>query len=185
MKPSGRGMALEALINHASAVYRERGWCVVYKRPTPVKILRTRGTRILSAVLESASTVDYEGVYRGHSLQFEAKSTAENRFDLKNILPHQVAHLRECRAQGALCFLLLEFSAQGRVYLVPAERIFSALDDAENGGRKSIRNADIESTCYAVTQGRGVVLDYLAALDAWLAAEPQQAAQVEAARKNG
>ncbi|MCY0895526.1 MAG: Holliday junction resolvase RecU [Alicyclobacillaceae bacterium] len=163
----GRGMAFETLINHANAIYRQRGLAVVQKRPTPIKILRTNGTRIVSAVLESASTVDYEGVYRGRSLQFEAKSTREKRFDLKNLLPHQVEHLRACAAQGALCFVLVEFTEQQRIYLLPGERMLLAWDASQHGGAKSIPLKDIEQSCFPVQQGRGVLVDYLAAVELW------------------
>ncbi|MCL6634073.1 MAG: Holliday junction resolvase RecU [Alicyclobacillus herbarius] len=45
-----RGAALESLINQTNEVYRARGWAVVTKRPTPVAIVRTKGTHTKSSI---------------------------------------------------------------------------------------------------------------------------------------
>jgi recombination protein U len=161
-----RGMELEQLINYANQQYMTKGIAVINKRPTPVKIMRTQGTRITSAILEAKSTVDYEGVYRGKSLQFEAKQTREKtNFPLKNIHPHQVEHLRACGRQGAVTFLIVDFTAWHRIYYVPGKVIVDAWDRGEAGGRKSVPYDDIERLCFPISQGRGVVLDYLAVVD--------------------
>lgn len=166
MSTGNRGMALETLINHANAQYMEKGIAVVNKRPTPVKIMRTQGTRITAAVLESKSTVDYEGVYRGHSLQFEAKQTREEtRFPLDNFHAHQVEHMRRCMKAGAICFVILEFSQHHEIYYVTGKLIVDAWDAGERGGRKSIPYEDIAVTCYQLSSGNGIVLDYLAVVD--------------------
>lgn len=159
-------MALEALINHSNDSYLARGMAVIHKRPVPIKILRSQGSRIVSAVLESPSTVDYEGVYRGRSLQFEAKSTkVDTRFDFDNIHPHQLQHMRACDSQGAICFVILEFSRRGHIFYVPAQLLVRAWDAGQSGGRKSIPYDDIAAVCYALKPGRGVALDYLAVVD--------------------
>lgn len=81
-----RGAELENAINYTNQVYTQRGMAVVNKRPTPIKVTKSKGTRVLSGFFEEKSTVDYDGVYKGHSLCFEAKSTAEHlRFPLDNI----------------------------------------------------------------------------------------------------
>lgn len=48
-----RGMALEHLIEFTNSAYLNHGWAVVHKRPTPVKIVKTQGTRVTSALLEA------------------------------------------------------------------------------------------------------------------------------------
>lgn len=172
MSQGNRGMQLEALINHANEQYMARGMAVVHKRPTPVKIIRTQGSRITAAVLESKSTVDYQGVYRGHALEFEAKQTSEKtRFPLDNIHQHQVDHLRACAKQGAVTFLIVEFTKWHKVFYLPGKVIVDAWDQSERGGRKSVPYEDIERMCFTVTQGRGIVLDYLAIVDQTIAQE--------------
>lgn len=163
---ANRGMSLENLVNRANEQYMARGLAVIHKRPVPVKILRTQGTRITSGFLEAKSTVDYSGVYRGHALEFEAKATREKtRFPLDNIHPHQVEHLRSCMAAGAVCFLIMEFTQHHEIYYVPAKMVVDAWDAGAGGGRKSIPYEDVRVMCYKLQSGRGVVLDYLATVD--------------------
>ncbi len=163
---SNRGMALEALINLTNETYRNKGIAVVYKRPTPIHIVSSSGTRITSAFLEAASTVDYEGVYHGFSLQFEAKSTREKtRFPLDNVHEHQVAHMRACMAQGAIVFALVEFSRLEEVFYLPGRLLIEAWDKRMAGGPASIPYQDFERQCERVESGRGVPLDYLPIVD--------------------
>jgi len=169
---SNRGMGLEQLINYSNEVYRTRGHAVVYKRPTPVKILRTQGSRIVNAHLESPSTVDYEGVYRGHSLQFEAKSTrVASRFDLKNFHEHQIEHLKSCMNHGAIAFVIVEFAGTDERFFVPASLIIKTWDDQADGGAKSIRYEDFAQWCQRIPSGRGVPVDYLIAVDKLLGSQ--------------
>jgi recombination protein U len=166
MTHANRGAGLEALINHTNEVYRARGWAVVHKRPTPVAIVRTRGTQIVSAYLEAKSTVDYEGVYRGRSLQFEAKSTRESsRFPLSNFHAHQIEHMRACLNQGAIVFAIVEFARDNERLYVPARLILDAWDRWKAGGKASIPREDLEAQCYEIRSGRGVAVDYLAVVD--------------------
>ncbi|QQE80910.1 Holliday junction resolvase RecU [Alicyclobacillus sp. SO9] len=166
LSQGNRGMSLELLINHSNQIYYERGQAVVNKRPTPVKIVKTKGTRILSAYLESPSTVDYEGTYQGHSLQFEAKSTKQlNRFPMDNVHLHQINHLRARRLSGAITFAVIEFAKRNTVFYVPGELIERAWDAAENGGKKSIPFDDLSRECLTIGSKSGIPLDYLAAVD--------------------
>ncbi|WDL98148.1 Holliday junction resolvase RecU [Alicyclobacillus sp. ALC3] len=163
---ANRGMSLENLVNRANEQYRARGVAVIHKRPTPIKVHGSRGTQITKAFFEAKSTVDYQGVYRGHALEFEAKSTKEKtRFPLDNLHAHQVEHLRSCMAAGAICFVVLEFTARHEIYFVPGKMVVNAWDAGERGGRKSIPYEDIQVMCYRLESGRGVVLDYLTTVD--------------------
>ncbi|EEL50584.1 Recombination protein U (Penicillin-binding protein-related factor A) [Bacillus cereus Rock3-44] len=75
---------------------------------------------------EAKSTVDYDGVYRGRAIAFEAKSTEKDtRFDLKNIAQHQLDYLEKSEKMGAVCFFLIKFSKDKIVFLVPASVIQS------------------------------------------------------------
>ena len=161
-----RGMSLESMINYSNEVYRTRGIAVIHKRPVPVKIVRTKGNQILQAYLEAHSTVDYEGVYREHSLQFEAKSTrVKTRFDLDNFHTHQVEHLRLCVHHGAVAFVIVEFAISDERYLLPAGTLIRFWDAVKSGGSKSIPLQDIAESGYWISSGRGVPVDYLAIVD--------------------
>ena len=162
---ANRGMGLEALITYTNEVYLTRHMAVVHKRPTPVKILQTRGSKV-NGYLEAASTVDYEGVYNGHSLQFEAKSTRDlRRLTLDNFHAHQVDHIRECMKQGAVVFVLVEFVKHGQVFYVPGNLVVNAWDKWKAGGPASLMYDDLSVQCTLIPKGRGVPLDYLAVVD--------------------
>lgn len=166
MSYGNRGMGLEMLINHTNEVYRMRGMAVVTKRPTPVKIVRTKGTKVLAAYIEAPSTVDYEGCYRGRSLQFEAKQTKETtRLPLDNFHQHQVDHMRACYNQGAIVFAVVEFSKDDERLFVPAKLILDAWDKRLAGGRASIPREELELQCWDIKSTRGVPCDYLAVID--------------------
>lgn len=164
MNRANRGMAFEQMIDYTNRMYEQKGIAVVNKRPTPVKILGRTGGKI-TGFLESPSTVDYDGTYRGKSIVFEAKSTAElNRFDLKNIQAHQVEYLSKCHKHGAISFLLIEFAKHRTVYLLPYVTLKHYWDAQAKGGRKSILISDLDINAYQVESGR-VPVDYLAIVD--------------------
>lgn len=94
-----RGMAFEKLINLSNEMYQREGVALINKRPTPVK----------DGYYESKSTVDYDGVYRGRAIAFEAKSTNEiNRFDLKTLRSTNWITWRKQRKWGQFVSSLLD-----------------------------------------------------------------------------
>lgn len=89
MGQSNRGMAFEMLINLSKEMYQREGVALINKHATSVKVLKSAGGRVLNGFYEAKSTVDYDGVYKGRAIAFEAKSTENaTRFDLKNIAQH-------------------------------------------------------------------------------------------------
>ncbi|WP_416809021.1 Holliday junction resolvase RecU [Bacillus thuringiensis] len=85
-----RGMVFEMLINLANEMYQRGGVALINKRPTPVKVLKSKGGRVLNGFYEAKSTVDYDGVYKGRAIAFEAKSTEKDtRFENKLELKHE------------------------------------------------------------------------------------------------
>lgn len=166
MNQGNRGMGLETLITTANAAYNSKGIALIDKLPTPIKVTKSNGKRIFDGFFQAKSTVDYYGVYQGRPIIFEAKSTKiESRFELKNIHDHQIQHLRTCESMGAICFVILEFSKRNEIFYVPAQLMIRVWDTAQLGGPKSIPYDDIAVSCYKLTSGRGVVLDYLAVVD--------------------
>lgn len=167
-----RGAAFETLINYTNDLYEARKLAVINKRSTPVKVTKSAGTKVLAGFYEARSTVDYDGVYRGRAVFFEAKTTLElDRFDLKNIATHQYEHLEKCHGFGALCFVLVEFRKQHKTYVLPFETLRAYVTAAAKGGRKSMTLDNFEMEAYEVRKGR-VPLDYLAAVDKIWFTEP-------------
>lgn len=165
---ANRGMALELLLNNTNRMYKSANIGVFNKRPTPVKVLKTdkRGN-ITKSNWQEKSTVDYDGVYKGRAVYFEAKSTEKNTsFPLEYIHRHQIDYLKDTQEMGAICFFLIEFRTDHVIYFVPvylvAEYYESMLYD---GGRKSIPREEFEKRAYIVPQTNRAAVDYLYHVD--------------------
>ncbi|WHY17113.1 Holliday junction resolvase RecU [Paenibacillus sp. G2S3] len=75
---------------------------VINKRATPVKVTKSKGSKVHAGYFEAQATVDYDGIYRERAVFFEAKSIQElDRFDLKNVADHQYEHLDMCHKFGS------------------------------------------------------------------------------------
>src|SRR5574344_342191 len=73
-----RGMGLEDDINLSNDFYNAQGRCLIYKRPTPIRVVRMDRIdrkKITEAYFSAKSTTDYNGVYKGRYMDFEAKET--------------------------------------------------------------------------------------------------------------
>ncbi|CAK1234852.1 Penicillin-binding protein-related factor A [Fructobacillus tropaeoli] len=168
-----RGMALESLINDANEYYLANHLAVIYKKPTPVTIVNVdyparSAAKITEAYFQQPSTTDYNGVYQGRYVDFDAKETKnKTSFPMKNFHEHQVRHLSEVVAQGGVGFVLIKFTILDETYLYPAPdlvRNWQALD-----GHRSLPYADIVAAGYLVKPSLMPSLDYLQALDDYLA----------------
>ena len=82
-------MDFEEAINQSNQYYLLNKQAVVHKKPTPVQIVKVDYPKRSAAVIKEAyfrqaSTTDYNGVYQGRYIDFEAKETKIPRpFPLK------------------------------------------------------------------------------------------------------
>lgn len=163
---ANRGMGFEADINDTNAYYLEKEMALIYKRPTPINIVKvdyTKGAKITQAYFEAQSTTDYNGVYKGHYIDFEAKSTrSATSFPLSNIAPQQVRHLRNVKKHGGIAFFLINCYAIGEVYLLDAEFV---CDFYETKPRKSIPISVIKEKGHLVKEAYRPRFDYLPLVD--------------------
>ena len=64
-----RGMDLEYVIEQANTYYRDNDLAYIYKKPTPIKVVKTSysnsGKRITDAFYEMPSSLDFNGIYKG------------------------------------------------------------------------------------------------------------------------
>lgn len=160
-----RGQAFEYTLDYTNQIYKNKGIALINKRPTPVKVIRSKGTKVLSGFFEAKSTVDYDGIYNGKAIYFEAKTTKLPRFPLDMIHDHQIKHLNQVEKQGAISFLIVEMRSIQDVFLIPNNMLQKYIKDAKKGGRKSIPIDDLEIYAHLVESGNGVPLDYLSVLD--------------------
>ena len=139
LSAANRGMSLEEDINLSNDFYRDTGVALINKRPTPINIVKvdySKGARITDAYFEKQSTTDYNGVYKGKYIDFEAKNTkSTTAFPLSNISEHQIVHLKNVIKHGGIAFFIISFQLKDEVYLLDASFV---IDFYEHGKRKSI-----------------------------------------------
>lgn len=167
---SNRGMTLEEDINESNQYYRSHKRAVIHKKPTPLQIVKVNYPKRSAAVVTEAyfkkpSTTDYNGVYRGYYIDFEAKETKNKQsFPLKNFHSHQIQHMKEVLNHGGLTFALLRFSLYEEVYLLEAEELIRFYEEQDTK-RKSISKKDIEKYGYHIPLGFHPRIDYLKTID--------------------
>ena len=165
LNAGNRGMNHESDINLSNEFYNEINKCLVTKRPTPINIVKvdySRGAKITDAYFEKQSTTDYNGVFQGKYLDFEAKSTQnKSSFPLRNITLHQIDHLKRVIKHGGIAFFIIEFTKLGEVYLLDASYVINFYEHAE---RKSIPYLTIKDNGILIKQGLRPRLDYLEAV---------------------
>lgn len=176
MSTGNRGMAFENLLDYSNKLYDEKRIAIINKRPTPVKVIRKTYGKVTEGYFEKSSTVDYDGVYQGRAIMFEAKSTDQKlRFDLSNLHSHQYEYLKKSHEASGIAFLLVDFRKQRKIYLMPFQTLRSYVEASQKGGRKSIRIEDFDVHAYEVWSGR-VPVDYLKAVDKiWFTKEARAA----------
>lgn len=133
---SRRGMTLEADINQTNEYYLSIDKAVIHKKPTPVQIVhvdypKRTAAKITEAYFKVPSTTDYNGIYRGKYIDFEAKETAsKTSFPFSSIHPHQIEHLKKVLSHGAIGFFIIRFKAYDETFFVEAAKIIPHyLDD--------------------------------------------------------
>lgn len=168
---SNRGMSLEEDINLTNQYYLDTGRAVIHKKPTPVQIVKVDYPKRSAAVIKEAyfkqaSTTDYNGLYRGKYIDFEAKETKnKTSFPLINIHGHQITHMEQVVKHGGICFLIMRFSSHNETYLLEAEKLFPYWYDKLKGGKQSIPYETIKEEGYIVPFQFHKRVDYLAIID--------------------
>ncbi|MDC3413016.1 Holliday junction resolvase RecU [Aquibacillus sp. 3ASR75-11] len=168
---SNRGMTLEEDINATNDYYLDACLAVIHKKPTPVQIVKVDYPKRSAAVIKEgyfkqASTTDYNGVYRGKYVDFEAKETKnKTSFPLSNIHQHQVNHMKAVINQGGICFLIIRFAAFDETYLFQAHHLFEHWDNQFKGARKSIKYEQIRENGYFIPFAYQARVNYLSIVD--------------------
>ncbi len=168
---SNRGMTLEEDLNESNAFYLDRGIAVIHKKPTPVQIVQVDYPRRSAAVIKEAyfkqaSTTDYNGVYKGKYIDFEAKETRfSTSFPLKNFHDHQIHHMGNVLKQNGICFVIMRFSTIEEIYLLEANHVLHFWQRMKEGGRKSITRAEVEKHGHQIPLGYQPRIDYLKIID--------------------
>ena len=166
-----RGMTLEKDLDRTNQFYLDSKKAVIHKKPTPVQIVNVdyhsrNKAKITEAYFKVPSTSDYNGIYKGRYIDFEAKETRnKTRFPFINIHAHQVEHMRQCHLSGGIVFLIIKFTVHDEVFLYPFEHFVKHWDHFLNNGRKSITYEDIKNESIILPMKYNPRYDYLAAVD--------------------
>ena len=164
-----------------------------YKNASPVEKIQekrnqitefgNRGMRFEEAINDftQASTTDYNGVYRGFYLDFEAKETKnKTSFPFKNFHAHQIEHMKACLEQNGVCFVLLWFSSLKRCFYLNSVHLIAYWDAQKEKGRKSLPLSLIEELGIEIKTGISPRIPYLDAVDFYLST-----LSIEGESKNG
>lgn len=164
---SNRGMGFEADINITNEYYLNNDIAIIYKKPTPITINKVDYPSRRDAVIKEAhfkipSTTDYNGIYRGKYIDFEAKETKLNYFPLANIHEHQILHLKRIINHGGIGFVLVNFVKLDKIFLLPGDKLFEFID---KNTRKSIPIDYFENNGYLIKPKFNPRIDYLSIID--------------------
>ncbi|MCH1624706.1 Holliday junction resolvase RecU [Fredinandcohnia quinoae] len=168
---SNRGMTLEEDLNVTNSYYLEKDIAVIHKKPTPIQIVKVDYPKRSAAVIKEAyfkqaSTTDYNGIYKGRYIDFEAKETKnKTSFPLQNFHEHQINHMSEILKQMGICFVILRFSTLDEMYLLDAKHLLSFWNRHLTGGRKSITKQEVEMYGHQLPIGYHPRIDYLKVID--------------------
>lgn len=154
-----RGMTLESFINDTNNYYLEKNIAVVYKKPTPIQVVEQKNGKIIKAYFKSPSTTDYNGVYKGKYIDFEAKeTTSRTSFPLSNIHPHQITHIRNILKQNGIAFLIIRFTLLDETYLLFAKDFIKYI---ESNNKKSIPINFFKTNAYLIKDKLNPKIDYI------------------------
>ena len=165
-----RGMFLETLLNQTNDYYRLKKIAVIHKKPTPVQVVKVDYPKRSAAVIKEAyyrhaSTTDYNGVYRGCYIDFEAKETKnKTSFPFINIHEHQLQHMEDCIHQGGIVFIIFYFSSLDEYYLLESQYLISFIRNNKDGKKSIPLNyiRDNGKQIYLTVQS---ILDYIPIVD--------------------
>lgn len=162
---ANRGMDLENIINETNSYYLENDIAVIYKKPTPIGVVKVNYENnkqvITKAYFASQSTLDYNGLYKGKYIEFDAKST-ENKtsFPINNVHDHQIKHIRNIIKHGGIVFLIIQMN--GLIFLLNGPDFINFID---HNKRKSIPFKFIKEYGKLLEYNYTKGIDYLKCID--------------------
>lgn len=171
---SNRGQTLEDELNASNEYYLSQNIAVIHKKPVPIQVVNVNYPSRSAAVITEAyfrtpSTTDYNGVWNGKYIDFEAKETRnKTSFPLQNLHAHQVEHMKKVYAQNGIPFLIIRFSTLDRYFILPFEVMIEKWNRMQDGGRKSIALQEFEAEAVEMKLGYRPMIDYLKGLASFI-----------------
>ncbi|HHX16700.1 MAG TPA: Holliday junction resolvase RecU [Mollicutes bacterium] len=164
---ANRGMDLESDLNLTNTYYLENNIAIVHKKPTPIRIVKVsfdnkKHATIKEAYFRLPSTTDYNGLYKGRYIDFEAKEVRLKSFPLSNINAHQIEHMRKVINHGGICFIIVRFTTLNKTFLFKGEDLIDYIDGEK---AKSIPLAIFEEKGYLLKEAFMPRLNYIDIID--------------------
>lgn len=162
---ANRGMTLENDLNITNTYYVQHNIAFIYKKPTPIQVTKIdyEQNKIISAYFEKPSTTDYNGLYQGYYIDFEAKETKnKNSFPLSNINYHQLEHLKNINLHQGIAFLIVRFSTLDKTFVLFSNDLFHYIDNVNN---KKISIDYFLEKGHLIKEGYLPRLDYIKIID--------------------
>ena len=162
---ANRGMDLENIINDTNEYLLSKDIALIYKKPTPIGVVKVSYENnkqvITKGYFASPSTLDYNGLYKGKYIEFDAKNTeSKTSFPLSNIHTHQLKHIRNVIKHKGIVFLII--SMRDEFYLLNGIDVINFID---NNDRKSIPYKYIKEFGYLLEYNYTKGLNYLKYVD--------------------
>ncbi|MBU0278646.1 MULTISPECIES: Holliday junction resolvase RecU [unclassified Gemella] len=164
---SNRGMHLEDDINFANKFYLKNDTAVIHKKPIPIQIVKVdypsrNNAMIKKAFYKVPSTTDYNGIYKGKYIDFEAKETnSTTSFSLNNIHKHQIEHMASITRHGGIAFIIVRFKKINRTFIMPFKKLINFYERSIKGGRKSIKLSEFVENSFELDFNYKIRLDYI------------------------
>lgn len=164
---ANRGMSLEHDINLTNEYYKNNNIAYIYKKPTPIQIVKVKYPSRNKAIIEEAyfkepSTTDYNGLYKGKYIDFEAKETNNTSFPISNIHQHQIEHIKNIYYNKGICFLIIRFNKTNTTYLLKASDFLTFINSQN---RKSIPISYFKKKGIVINLKYNPRLDYIKIID--------------------
>ena len=162
-----RGMGLEDDLNITNQYYADNNIAFIYKKPTPIQVTKVEYLNnkklIKEAYFKEPSTTDYNGLYKGRYVDFEAKETTSlTSFPLSNIHNHQIKHINNIIDNGGIAFLIVRFNGLDKTYLLFGNDLISYINVS---CKKSIPVSYFEEKAYLINEKFIPRIDYLEILN--------------------
>ena len=139
-----KGMFLEDVINNTNEYYRLNNIALIYKKPTPIQIVKLSTDK--------------------KYIDFEAKEcTSTTSFPLKNIKEYQLNHLTKVNDFQGIGFIIFYFTKIEKFYLLYINEINDYIKN--NSKRSSIPLTYFKEKNHEITLNLNFRIDYLKEID--------------------
>lgn len=162
------GMSLENDINKSNKYYLNNDIAIIYKKPTPIKLIKVSYPKrskayITEARFKERSTTDYNGIYKGKYIDFEAKEcNSKTSFPFSSIHSHQIGHLENVNRHGAISFIIIKMCFYSEIYLIKSKDFINYYN---SNIRKSLPYTWIKEHGFIIQGKYTNPCDYIKAID--------------------